>query len=339
MGQHKILSRLQQPVAQTTAHRKSTSSSQPSAEQGLFHKLGNRRRQRLLKGTDEQEAAPTSTPKEMFEAANALYQGGEFQKALDAFNSFVSAHGNRNGTATYNIAQCYRMIGRRDLAIEMYRRCLEEGLAGGEYAEEVLKQIDDLESTQQPAFERAQKAYEVQDYKTAMKYYIKAMEGGMIRRASALFNIAQCNRKLKRYENALLFYQECLDAGIGEYEAEVIGRIDEMRAKLGIETDDTGEIVPLTADEYADLFFRGNAEMKLKHYDEALAIFTELHERHTKAKNPGVSYFNLAQCNRLLSRFSVALYLYEQAVQSNVGEYEREAQDRIFELRRMLNIK
>lgn len=338
MGQQKVLSRLQQPVAQTTAHRKSTSSSQQSAEQGIFQKLGNRRRQRQLKGQEETETSEAPTPRQMFEAANDLYQGGEYQKALDAFNAFVAAHGNHNGIASYNIAQCYYNLGRRDLAIELFQKCLAEGMAASEYAAEIRKKIEDMESEQKPNFDRGQQAFQKKDYKTALRYYMRALEAGMARRSAALFNIAQCNRLLKRYDNALLFYQEALDAGIGEYETEVMGRIEEMRVHLGMKPEISGEVTPLSQDDISHLFFKGDAEMKLGHYEKALALFTELHDRVGKSKKPGVSYFNMAQCNRLLSRFAVALYLYEQAIKSNVGEYERETQDRIFEMRKRLGV-
>ncbi len=68
--------------------------------------------------------ADSEALKHDFEEANRLYQGGEFQKAIDSYLKVVAA-GVENPVLYYNLGNSYFKTGRLGYAIAMYHRALK----------------------------------------------------------------------------------------------------------------------------------------------------------------------------------------------------------------------
>jgi hypothetical protein len=104
--------------------------------------------------------ADVANAKAHYERGQALYQLGEYQRALDEFKE---AHIEKADPAfLYNIAQCYRQLGDTENALAFYRRYLSFGPEGPLRAD-VERRIQELElarTTGRPAPPTAPRATE-----------------------------------------------------------------------------------------------------------------------------------------------------------------------------------
>jgi tetratricopeptide (TPR) repeat protein len=111
--------------------------------------------------------------------------------------------------------------------------------AGGELtdapcaAKKKMKRTSRRHAKARAAFEKAKALFEADEFEGAVVYFKRAYEYSD-RRPSTIIALAQCERILKRYDDALLHLREYLDTGLPEAEAikvrETIQVVEELDA-------------------------------------------------------------------------------------------------------------
>jgi tetratricopeptide (TPR) repeat protein len=99
-------------------------------------------------GQPASQPVPREKAKLFYQAGEAYYQAGEYQKALDAYEEAATLVDAPE--LLFNMAQCYRLLGQKEEALESYRRFLAE-VPNTPYRKEIEGRIRLLEATPPPS--------------------------------------------------------------------------------------------------------------------------------------------------------------------------------------------
>lgn len=158
------------------------------------------------------------------------------------------------------------------------------------------------------AFDEAEKKYAAKDFKGALKGYTMAWEASVIPagdRGQVAFDIAQCHRMLKNYDQAIVWYQSALaSGGVEARRVEIEGHIKAMESYAEAEVGANAK------------FLEGEKLMAAKQYAKAAAAYLEAWEQPDLSKDQrGSLAVNRAQCLKLLGETDNAVTWYELALQ------------------------
>jgi len=167
-------------------------------------------------------------------------------------------------------------------------------------------------------FELGNQAYLNGDFSTAARAFTRIIEqsGADPQTVSEMwFNVAQCQYRLGRHAAALNAYQQIGSDALSERRSVITERMAACRQRLGVATNASGEVVPLTGEESADRFERGSAAYSAGDYETALRLFTQILEGSTLTPHDRAAMLhNAGMCNYRMRRFAAAIPLFEQAL-------------------------
>jgi tetratricopeptide (TPR) repeat protein len=190
--------------------------------------------------TSEAEAAA------LFRAGEARYHGNDAAGALKLFEA--SYRLVPVPLLLVDIAQCLRKLGRDREAAEAYRRFLESRSGGRRLRAEVFEALDQLGGRGERAvasdvragareraaalFQRGRARYQQGDFEGALMAFQAAHSE--LATPDLLVNIAQCQRKLDRPDQAILAYHSFLSASSAPHDLrlEVWEALDETLTEL-----------------------------------------------------------------------------------------------------------
>jgi tetratricopeptide (TPR) repeat protein len=146
------------------------------------------------------------------ERAEKDVSAGKYDAAL---NGYVDAYAlSPNPEYLLRAGECYYALDRYDDAIATLTKYLEivpaHQVAGRNAAEKALKDARDAKDidTARQLFEKAEVQYGIQNYEAALDNYKKSYELSLA--PELLYNLGQCYRALKRYDEAKKSYQAFL---------------------------------------------------------------------------------------------------------------------------------
>lgn len=104
------------------------------------------------KSTEEQSREKA---KEAFKKAEAFYKTGDYEKALEGYKESYLL--SQEPVLLYNMAQCYRLLGKSEDALRAYKNFLKDSPANAKFVKEAKKFVKDLEEVvkKQKAIEQA----------------------------------------------------------------------------------------------------------------------------------------------------------------------------------------
>jgi tetratricopeptide (TPR) repeat protein len=185
-------------------------------------------------------------------------------------------------------------------------------------------------------FEQAAAAYGNGDYISAIRLFTQLVEQSGITGESlgALYwNLAMSQYRLNRYAAALFNFERAVELGANRG-TEPQEKIQDCRTHLGVATDPSGDVVPLSADEGRQRFEQGSAAYSNGDYITAARLFTQILEGSSlDAQDRARMEYNVGMCNYRLERYSTAISYYEHALSSGGLEHEEQARQYLTECR------
>jgi tetratricopeptide (TPR) repeat protein len=175
-------------------------------------------------------------------------------------------------------------------------------------------------------FNVAETFYKAEAYSDAAINYTKLLQFDSLKgeqRAQILYNVGQCQRNLKRYANAIPYYEEAVQIGAGAFQKKAEYFLKVCREELGITMVNDEDVLHVGLDDAKDLFVQADEAYKGGNYKDALALYLQVQQYYPDAS--GMMYFNMGQCNRNLKRWATALYFYERSLEYDIGVFEGKA--------------
>lgn len=178
-----------------------------------------------------------ATAREHYRAATAAYEVGQFDEAIKEFSEAYKL--KTDPTILFNLAQAYRLAGRKQDALRQYRMYLVK-VPNAPNRAEVEQRIAELETPQSEdpdtelarrAFERGTAQYEARRYAEAIVEFESAKK---LKPTAALdFNIARSYDRMGQVEQALAAYRRYIQSVPTPADAaEVKARIEVLEKRL-----------------------------------------------------------------------------------------------------------
>jgi len=220
-------------------------------------------------------------------------------------------------------AVMYTHMGNRALQ-RMLKADAKAQLPGGVVQRETTA-TDDSERLRS-IFSVAEAFYKAEEYSDAAINYTKLLQFDSLKgeqRALILYNVGQCQRNLKRYANAIPYYEEAVQIGAGAFQKKAEYFLKFCREELGITMVNDEDVLHVGQDDAKDLFVQADEAYKGGNYKDALNLYLQVQQYYPEAS--GMMYYNMGQCNRNLKRWATALYFYERSLEYDIGVFEGKA--------------
>jgi tetratricopeptide (TPR) repeat protein len=295
--------------------------------------------------------------RQRFDQASTAYSNGDYITAARLFTQILEASSldaQDRARMEYNIGMCNYRLERYSTAISYYEHALSAG--GLDHAEQARQYLTEcrnrsgiatsdsgnaLTFVQQEVrerFEAANTAYSNGDYSTALTLFTRMYEQDEMPpedKGRMLWNMAMCNYRMERWATALFMFRQYQDSGHAERGEELNGKLAECRQHLGIATNESGEVIPLTGAQGAELFEQGSTAYSNGDYITAARRFTVIYDASTLPESDRARMaYNIGMCQYRLGRYAAAIPYFEQALRSAEFEHNTEAQARLTECRR-----
>ncbi len=321
--------------------------------QGLGQTLGNHGMRRFLAAsqkneppkidtvqragtTAKQDADSTANAKAVFEKAQQTYIAGDYAKAAELYQQSSDLLGGTKGSIFFNIAQCYKKLNDFPKAIEFYQKFIQKDPTS-EYVQEAKQKIKSMQGIMQP-FLTGNRLYIQGDYASAAIWYSRALEVVPAeKKGHVYYNLAQANRKLKRYAVAISYYERYIKLDPGsEYISEAQKFLQEARNQIGVNQDIAGEVMEISEEAAKEIFAQATQAYLDRRYEEAMNMYMEVMQEYSGGSNPKM-LFNIAQCNRMLGRKATAIHFFERCLEEGIAdEFKEECKQKIADLRKAL---